>query len=192
MKFERLIQFGKDEGDAARARIESLRPTGTTVPGILKTTRRSTPTLRTLAFLEPSGSFQNKEHVSQDKNTHAEPPLGLSATEPDSSVVTSELPLTITSEPPVQLDEKALPDHEFALNEEQLLWMEKHNPRTRPGPRQVRPQSIREIEATNRVGWRNETPKIICLGCYEHVRKDSCPRHVLQRRFSEDKRKTRV
>ena len=40
MTFQRLIQFAKDEGDAAQARIEYLIPTGTNVPGILQPTRR--------------------------------------------------------------------------------------------------------------------------------------------------------
>ena len=50
MTFERLIQFEKDEGDAARARIEALRPTGTITSGILKPTKRSPPPPRTLSF----------------------------------------------------------------------------------------------------------------------------------------------
>ena len=75
MTFERLIQSVKDEGDSTRVRIESLRPTGTTVPGILKTTGRLTATLRTLPFIEPGGSVHHQYHVSQNMNAHAEPCL---------------------------------------------------------------------------------------------------------------------
>ena len=70
--------------------------------------------------------------MSQDTNAHAEPLLALSATDLDNYVVTRDLPPTIKSEPPVPLDEKALADHAFALNDDQLLLMEKHNPRARP------------------------------------------------------------
>ena len=71
--YERLKdqQLAKNEGDVVRARFESLRPTGTTVPVIIKTTRWPMTTTRTLAFIKPSGSLQYKDHVSRDKNVNA-------------------------------------------------------------------------------------------------------------------------
>ena len=61
----------------------------------------------------------------------------------------------ITSKPPVLLDEKALGEHAFSLNVEQILWMEKRNPRTGEGPRQVLPQLTGDVEAPKLVGWKN-------------------------------------
>ena len=81
--------------------------------------------------------------------------------------MTRALQLKITPKPPIPLDERDIADHAFELNEEQLQWMEKHNRRARPGPRKVRPQPIDEVELTNRVEWRNKTPKVICFGCCE-------------------------
>ena len=108
MTFELLIQFAKDEGDAARARLEVLRPTGTITPGILKPTRRSPPPPRTLAFIEPTVSSQDLRDASQDASGNAEPLLALSASNRDHSIVTSDLPSTAKTEPSQQLDEKAL------------------------------------------------------------------------------------
>ena len=117
MTFERLIQFAKDEGDAARARIEPLRPTGTITPGILNPTKRSPPPPHTLAFIEPTGSSQDLRDASQDGSGNAEPLLAIAATNPDHSIVTSDLPSTATFEPSQKLDEKALSEHTFTLNQ---------------------------------------------------------------------------
>ena len=83
MTFERLIQFAKDEGEAARARYETLKPTGVITPGILQPTKGSPPPPRTLAFIDPAGSCQDLREASQDASVNAEPLLALSATDPD-------------------------------------------------------------------------------------------------------------